>query len=204
MWQPTNTPEQDRVRKLNDLREQGIAPYPNRVERTHTSTSAIEAFEAAENDQHETPEPVVVTVTGRIVRQNLKGKVYFAHIEDGEGRVQLFVRIDNVTPETYELIKHSIDLGDFVQAAGWMMRTRAGEVSVMVTELALLAKALSPLPVIKERTTEDGTVERYGEFSDVIYLNKIPNKIWPPVTCTQLGQFNFFYGFSHKKILILC
>lgn len=167
MWQPTNTPEQDRFRKLNDLREQGIAPYPNRVERTHTSTSAIEAFEAVENDQHETPEPVMVTVTGRIVRQNLKGKVYFAHIEDGEGRVQLFVRINNVAPETYELIKHSIDLGDFVQATGSMMRTRAGEVSVMVTEFALLAKALSPLPVIKERTTEDGSVERYGEFSDV-------------------------------------
>jgi lysyl-tRNA synthetase class 2 len=164
MWQPTNTPEQDRLRKLNQLREQGITPYPNRVERTHTTLEAIRAFETVEND----PDAAVeVTVCGRIVRQNLKGKVYFAHVEDGAGRLQIFVRIDNVSAETYDMIKQSLDLGDFVQACGSMMRTRAGEASVLVRELVLLSKALSPLPVIKERVNEDGTVERYGEFSDV-------------------------------------
>lgn len=167
MWQPGNTPEQDRFRKLNELREQNIPAYPNRVQRTHTSAQAIQAFEAVENDDHTTPAPIPVIVCGRIVRQNLKGKVYFAHIEDGEGRVQLFVRIDAVGEDTYALIKRSIDLGDFVQASGTMMRTRAGEVSVMVDDFVLLAKALSPLPVIKEAVLEDGTVERHGEFSDV-------------------------------------
>jgi lysyl-tRNA synthetase class 2 len=164
MWQPTNTPEQDRFRKLNQLREQGIAPYPNRVTRTHTSLDAIRAFEAVESDPEAT---VNVTVCGRIVRQNLKGKVYFAHIEDGAGRLQLFVRIDFVSAETYDMIKQNLDLGDFVQASGSMMRTKAGEASVLVRELVLLSKALSPLPVIKERVNDDGTVERYGEFSDV-------------------------------------
>ncbi len=167
MWQPTNTPEQDRFRKLTELVEQGIDPYPTRAQRTHTTIEAIHAFEAVEDDQHQTPEPVNVTMCGRVVRQNLKGKVYFAHIEDGAGRVQLFVRIDSVGEETYAMIKQHIDLGDFVQASGTMMRTRAGEVSVQVTEFKLLAKALSPLPVIKEHVQEDGTVERYGEFSDV-------------------------------------
>lgn len=167
MWQPTNTPEQDRVRKLHELLEQGISPYPNRVTRTHTAREAIAAFEAAEAAQADAPSPVAVTVCGRIVRQNLKGKVYFAHIEDGSGRVQLFVRIDRVGEEAYDLVRRHLDLGDFVQASGTMMRTRAGEVSVLVDEIALLAKALSPLPVIKERINEDGTVERYGAFSDV-------------------------------------
>lgn len=167
MWQPTNTPEQDRFRKLKELRDQGIAAYPNRVERSHTTREAIQVFESVETGDHTTPHTVTVTVCGRIVRQNLKGKVYFAHIEDGAGRVQLFVRIDNVGEDTYAMIKHSIDLGDFVQASGTMMRTRAGEVSVMVQDFRLLAKALSPLPVIKERVSDDGTVERYGEFSDV-------------------------------------
>jgi len=165
MWQPTNTPEHDRLRKLHELRAQGIAPYPSRVKRTHTTQSAIRDFEAIEHD--ETAEPVTVTVCGRIVRQNLKGKVYFAHIEDGEGRLQLFVRINNVGDQTYDMIKRQIDLGDFVQATGTMMRTRAGEVSVMVDAFVLLAKALSPLPVIKERVRDDGTVERYGAFTDV-------------------------------------
>lgn len=167
MWQPTNTPETDRFRKLAHLREQGIAPYPNRVTRTHTTEEARRAFEAVETDDHQTPDPVIVTVCGRIVRQNLKGKVYFAHIEDGDGRLQLFVRIDNVGEDAYEIVKQTLDLGDFVQATGSMMRTRAGETSVLVTGLEILSKALSPLPVIKERVAEDGTVERYGAFSDV-------------------------------------
>ncbi len=167
MWQPSNTPERDRLRKLQELLETGVSPYPNRVQRTHTTAEAVAAFEAVEDADHQTPEPVRVTVCGRIVRQNLKGKVYFAHIEDGAGRLQLFVRINAVGEPTYDMIRHQIDLGDFVQASGTMMRTRRGEISVLVDGFELLAKALSPLPVIKERTLEDGTVERYGTFSDV-------------------------------------
>ena len=143
MWQPTNTPEQDRFRKLNQLREQGITPYPNRVERTHTTLEAIQAFEAVEGDPDVS---VNVTVCGRIVRQNLKGKVYFAHIEDGAGRLQLFVRIDFVSAETYDMIKQNLDLGDFVQASGSMMRTRAGEASALVREqVPLLLKTQQEL-----------------------------------------------------------
>ncbi len=164
MWQPTNTPEHDRVRKLNALREAGISAYPNRVKRTHTTADAIRAYEAAvsasDSDSAGGSIGVEVTVCGRIVRQNLKGKVYFAHIEDGEGRLQLFVRIDNVGEAAYEMIKQSLDLGDFVQASGSMMQTKTGEISVNVQELVLLAKALSPLPVIKERVLDNGTVER--------------------------------------------
>ncbi|MBN1566023.1 MAG: lysine--tRNA ligase [Anaerolineae bacterium] len=170
MWEPTNTPEQDRFRKLQELRAQGIDAYPTQVERTHTTAAARQAYEVispADAESHDDAPPLNVTVCGRIVRQNLKGKVYFAHIEDGAGRLQLFVRIDNVGEDTYELIKQQIDLGDFVQASGSMMRTRTGEISVLVDEFVLLSKALSPLPVIKERELEDGTIERYGEFSDV-------------------------------------
>ncbi|HVO70113.1 MAG TPA: lysine--tRNA ligase [Aggregatilineaceae bacterium] len=166
-WRPGNTPETDRFRKLNELIEQGTSPYPNRVQRTHTTLEAIQAYEAAENENHETPEPIEVTVCGRVVRQNLKGKVFFAHIEDGAARLQLFVRADKISEKTYDLVKRYLDLGDFVQATGTMMRTHAGEVSVLVHDMTLLAKALSPLPVIKERTLDDGTVERYGAFSDV-------------------------------------
>jgi len=170
MWQPTNTPEQDRFRKLNALIAQGVATYPSRAERTHTAADAIAAFEAQENATPEgtDAEPIAVTVCGRIVRQNLKGKVYFAHIEDGTGRVQLFVRINNLGEEIYDtLVRNGLDLGDFVQASGSMMRTRTGEASVNVEQLTLLSKALSPLPVIKERTLDDGSTERYGEFSDI-------------------------------------
>ena len=170
MWEPTNTPERDRFRKLLELREQGIEAYPTQVKRTHTTVQARQAYEAvsAEGDVgHDAEQAIHVTVCGRIVRQNAKGKVYFAHIEDGAGRLQLFVRINNVGEGAYEIIKQQIDLGDFVQASGTLMRTRTGEISVLVDEFVLLSKALSPLPVIKEQVTEDGTTERHGEFSDV-------------------------------------
>jgi lysyl-tRNA synthetase class 2 len=167
MWRPGNTPEQDRFRKVQELADQGITPYPNRVQRSHTIAQAIDDFERAEHPEEAPAAPVEVTVCGRIVRQNLKGKVYFAHIEDSTGRVQLFVRIDHVGEETYEILKRYFDLGDFVQASGHMTRTRTGEISVMVHQIGLLSKGLSPLPIIKEHVNEDGSVERYGEFSDV-------------------------------------
>jgi lysyl-tRNA synthetase class 2 len=167
MWKPANNLEQERLEKLTLLHEHGISAFPNRVERTHTTEEAIRAYEDLEGKDRDAINALNVTVCGRVVRQNLKGKVYFAHIEDGTGRLQLFVRINNVGEDVFEMIKQALDLGDFVQASGGMMRTRTGEISVMVQQFDVLAKALSPLPVIKERAAADGQVERYGTFSDV-------------------------------------
>lgn len=167
-WEPSNNVERDRMDKLQYLLDHNIDPYPKRVERTHSVQRAIDLYEAAEAESNEDePQTETVTVAGRIVRQNLKGKVYFAHIADETGRVQLFVRINSVGEEIFEIIKDAFDMGDFVQASGPMMRTRAGEISVNVQDIKMLAKSLSPLPVIKERVLEDGTTERYGEFSDI-------------------------------------
>ncbi|MBN1283931.1 MAG: lysine--tRNA ligase [Anaerolineae bacterium] len=163
VWEPSNQLEAERLEKLQHLRSAGIDPYPNRVKRTHTTAEAVAAFETVEAAGG----AVTVTVCGRIVRRNIKGKVSFMHIEDGAGRLQLFVRVDSIGEAMYTLVKEkAIELGDFVQATGTMMRTKTGEVSVNVGELVVLAKALSPLPVIKQQTLDDGTVKQYGEFSD--------------------------------------
>jgi len=94
------------------------------------------------------------------------GKVTFAHIEDGSGTIQLFLRIQNLGEDTYELFRQNFDLGDFVAAEGKLMRTRTGERSLLVERICMLAKAISPLPVIKEKEI-DGRVVRYTHFSDV-------------------------------------
>ncbi|MFN8375530.1 MAG: lysine--tRNA ligase, partial [Anaerolineae bacterium] len=113
------------------------------------------------------PAPTVM-VCGRVRRVNLKGKVSFMHIEDESGRVQLFLRVNDLGEQTYDLIKDKlIDTDDFVQAKGTTMRTKAGEASVLVTEFRLLAKSLSPLPVVKQQVQDDGSVIEFGEFSDV-------------------------------------
>ena len=172
MWQPSNNLEQERLEKLRQLEAAGITPYPARVERTHTSTQALTAFEAYAADHPETAESgetsVQVTVVGRIRRINIKGKVSFLHIEDQTGRIQLFLRVNDMDEAMYNAIKDKlIDVDDFVQASGTMMRTKAGEISVRVTDLKLLSKSISPLPVIKQKTNDDGSITEFGEFSDV-------------------------------------
>ncbi|MFN8529186.1 MAG: lysine--tRNA ligase [Anaerolineae bacterium] len=169
MWTP-NRLEQERLDKLNALEANGVTAYPARVERTHTCAQAFAAYaeaEAAAPAPDQVP-PIAVTVTGRIRRQNVKGKVSFLHIEDESGRLQLFLRINDMDAAMYQRVADKqIELDDYVQASGTLMRTQAGEISVRVNEFKLLAKSLSPLPVIKQVKQDDGTVTEYGEFSDV-------------------------------------
>jgi lysyl-tRNA synthetase class 2 len=166
MWQP-NKLEQERLEKVQRLEALGIDPFPRRVERTHTCAQAIAEYEKLEPQDAEAAQSLEVTVCGRIRRVNVKGKLSFLHIEDESGRVQLFLRVNDMDEAVYNLIKDKlIDMDDFVEASGTMMRTKAGEVSVLVHELKLLAKSLSPLPVIKQQVNEDGTVVEFGEFSD--------------------------------------
>lgn len=149
--------EQQRRLKLARLRELGIDPYPARARRTHTAAQAIAALER----MAEGVEGVVVTVAGRLVSIRVMGRSSFAHIEDGSGRLQLYVQRDSVGEELYTLFKQNLDLGDFVEATGPVFRTRTGEPSVHVTGLRLLAKALRPLPVVKEK---DGQI--FDAFTD--------------------------------------
>ncbi len=162
MWQP-NKLERERLEKAARLAEAGVPLYPARTQRTHRIAQAVEAFIADESAE----QALEVTLLGRIRRLNSKGKLSFAHIEDESGRVQLFLRVNTLGAEMYERIRRKlIDVDDFVEARGEMMRTRTGEISVNVRQLRLLAKSLSPLPVVKEQRLDDGTLVEYGEFKD--------------------------------------
>ena len=173
MWQPSKL-ELERLEKAERLQDRGVVLYPLRTERTHRVAVAVQEYLAQEADKSisggdgSEPEPIEVIVAGRIRRLNSKGKVSFAHLEDESGRVQLFMRVDALGEATYELVRRKlIDVDDFVQASGGMIRTRTGEISVAVRELRLISKALTPLPVVKEQHRDDGTVIEYGEFKDI-------------------------------------
>ena len=167
MWQPTKL-ELERLEKAERLQALGVELYPARVSRSCGIADAVEAFLRQEARAGAAADPLEVTVTGRIRRLNSKGKVSFAHIEDEGGRVQLFMRVNDLGEEVYEQVRRKlIDVDDFVQASGAMMRTRAGEISVAVQHLRLLSKALTPLPVVKEQRQADGNVIEYGGFTDV-------------------------------------
>ncbi len=172
MWQPTKL-ELERLEKAERLQALGVELYPARVSRSCSIADAVKAFltqeeRAGAGAESAAADPLEVTVTGRIRRLNSKGKVSFAHIEDESGRVQLFLRVNDLGEKVYEQVRRKlIDVDDFVQASGAMMRTRAGEISVAVRHLRLISKALTPLPVVKEQRQEDGNVIEYGEFTDV-------------------------------------
>ncbi|HET6594245.1 MAG TPA: lysine--tRNA ligase [Anaerolineales bacterium] len=157
-----NSLEQIRLQKLEELRAEGVEAYPTRAERTHLSTDAIAEFEAAEKDDGE----VKATLAGRIRAMRPMGKVSFAHIEDGAGKIQLFFRLNEVGKENLEFFNRLFDIGDFIQAEGVMFRTKTGEVTLHVHNFKLLAKSISPLPAAKDETLEDGTVVRHAALED--------------------------------------
>jgi lysyl-tRNA synthetase class 2 len=155
--------ELTRLEKLREMEAKGISPYPTRAEQTHTSKEAIEAFLKSEEDGDETP--IQVTLAGRIRALRPMGKIAFAHIDDRDGRVQLFFRINDLGDEKMEALSAYYDLGDFIQASGHMFRTRRGEVTLYVEDFKMLSKALRPLPAAKDEIV-DGEVLRHAKLSD--------------------------------------
>jgi lysyl-tRNA synthetase class 2 len=155
--------EKIRFEKIQNMRAEGIEPYPTRAHRTHTIQQAIAAFEASE--AQEDAQPVAATLAGRLRSIRIMGKIAFAHIEDGTGRVQLFLRQNELGEEKLKQFTDYFDLGDFIEASGMMMRTRSGEVSLQVESLQMLAKAITPLPAAKDELV-DGKVVRHATLSD--------------------------------------
>ena len=127
-----------RREKLESLREAGSDPFLlTCFDKTHSSAQVIENFEALEGS--------TVRVAGRIMSRRIMGKACFAHIQDVDGQIQLYVRLDMMGEEPYAQFK-KMDIGDIVGAEGEVFKTRAGEVSVKTTAVTLLSKSLLPLP----------------------------------------------------------
>ncbi|MFY9616414.1 MAG: lysine--tRNA ligase [Candidatus Dormiibacterota bacterium] len=138
---------QQRLRKLAALREAGVEPFAIRFDRSHLAADAIAEFEerekAAAKDEETRFGPV--SVAGRVTRHRSQGKVAFADVVDGSGKLQIYARLDALGEAGMRLV-NDLDLGDIVGASGEVFRTRRGEVSLDVAELTLLTKALRPLP----------------------------------------------------------
>ena len=141
-----NEQQQVRIAKAKALREAGIDPYPARSSRTLTTNAALERYAAREAERNDGRDTEQVTLAGRIVSFRDMGKSAFAHIEDGDGRVQLYFRANVLGAEEYTRVIRLTDLGDFVQASGRLFRTRTGEISLEVASWAMLAKAITPPP----------------------------------------------------------
>jgi lysyl-tRNA synthetase class 2 len=155
--------EKIRYEKILAMRAAGREPYPTRTEVTCTIAEAIKQFESVENSPD--VKMTRATIAGRLRAIRLMGKLAFAHIEDGTGRIQLFMRVNELGEEAMELLKTEFDLGDFIQAKGEVTRTRSGEVSLLVSEFKMLAKSITPLPAAKDEVI-DGQLVRHATLAD--------------------------------------
>src|SRR6267154_4717448 len=133
----------ERRAKLAELRRRGVA-FPNDFPREHLAADLHQAWDEKSNEEIQ-PKAVKATIAGRMMLKRVMGKASFATIQDMSGRIQLYVTRDAVGEAAYEAFKH-YDLGDILGARGTLFKTKTGELSVKVTELRLLSKALRPLP----------------------------------------------------------
>ncbi len=147
------------------LEAAGINPYAYSWNVTDYAAVTLAAFDDARHQPDASgvaPEPLIVSMAGRIMKKRVMGKAAFIDLQDGTGTMQVYVTRDDLPEGFYnDVFKRMLDLGDIVGIEGFVFRTQTGHVSVHARRLELLAKALRPMPVVKEK---DGVV--YNEVTD--------------------------------------
>lgn len=176
--------EQENIRreKLNELKKLGVDPYPAALYPVNETAAHIKAAYTEETkDQFQQ-----VCIAGRIMSMRDMGKAGFAVIQDSTGRIQLYIRRDDICPAEdktrYNTIwKKLLDIGDIIGIKGFVFITKTGETSIHVQDYTLLSKSLRPLPVVKEKEGEtyDAVTDpefRYRQrYADLIINPKVKN-----------------------------
>ena len=155
--------EQERQRRnsLEELRKLNIDPYPaSGYDVNTTSTEILENYDEEKGNYQE------VSLAGRMMNRRVMGNASFAELQDEKGRIQIYVKRDNICPDTdkthyNQVFKKLLDIGDIIGVRGNVFKTKVGEVSINVEEFKILSKSLKPLPVVKEK---DGRI--YDAFTD--------------------------------------
>lgn len=130
--------------KLQDLRNSGIEPYIDRFKVIHTIDFIIQKYRNLQKEELEKVSDEI-TIAGRIMTRREHGKTTFCHIQDSSGKIQIYVRKDEVGDESYQAFS-TFDIGDIIGIAGKIFRTRTGELTIHAKNITLLTKSLRPLP----------------------------------------------------------
>jgi lysyl-tRNA synthetase class 2 len=135
---------QQRRKKLQAIAGLGFEAYPRRYEATHTIPQIVASYSSFSTEQL-SAEKIMVRVPGRLMTLRPHGKAGFAHLAGGGQQLQVYVRLDAVGERDFELFK-LLDLGDVIGAAGYLFRTRTGELTIHAEQLQFLVKSLLPMP----------------------------------------------------------
>ena len=155
---PVTDPLVARARKLAELERDGIDPFPVGWKPSDTAAGLVAAF-------RDDGSAVTGRIAGRVVSVRPHGRTTFLHLADASGRIQVYLRDDDLGEATHELLER-LDLGDIVGVSGEVFRTRTGEITLRASELRLLAKSLRPLPLGKVVEGEDGDARAYHRVVD--------------------------------------
>ncbi|MDD8017846.1 MAG: lysine--tRNA ligase [Bacteroidota bacterium] len=146
-----------RREELDHLRTAGVNPYPYEFQRNSSAKEILANF------KDDAPQ-WVVAVAGRIMSMRRMGKASFCHVLDMTGRIQVYLKKDDLG-EPYDHFK-LLDIGDIIGVEGYVFRTKTGEISIHAQRYVLLSKSLRPLPVVKEKVDEQGNKVTFDPFSD--------------------------------------
>ncbi len=156
--------EQEVLRRdsLKQLRELGINPYPAEAYEVNANAADILANYEKDKTAYKT-----ISIAGRIMGRNIMGAASFAELQDSTGRIQIYLKRDELCPGDDKTIyntvfKKLLDIGDFIGVEGYVFTTQTGEISVHVTKFTVLSKSLRPLPIVKR--DDDGNV--YDGFTN--------------------------------------
>ncbi len=133
----------EKVRKLQELRDTGIDPYPYGYTQTHHAQEINQQYARLQPAEHTTDN---VNIAGRIMLKRVMGKASFYHIQDQSGRVQIYFREEAVGKESYEFLTKKLDLGDIIGVEGVIFKTKMGEVTIEASSYRILCKSLLPMP----------------------------------------------------------
>ncbi len=155
-----------RREEREELIRLGIDPYPAELYPVNVS-----AKEIADNYEKQKSDYKNISIAGRLMSRRIMGNASFAELQDSTGRVQVYIRRDDICPEEDKTLyntvfKKLLDIGDIIGVKGYVFTTQTGEISIHVTELKVLTKSLRPLPVVKEVVDEEGNKVVYDAFSD--------------------------------------
>jgi len=150
-----------RLEKLEGLKKLGIEPFPSQVRRTHTNKEVIDNFNKFLKSKER------IFLVGRIRAIRGHGGSTFIHIEDGTGRIQVYLKKDVLGVKNYKNFQDFYDIGDFIEAEGTLFKTKRGEKTLEAKNFRMLAKALLPLPE-KWEGLEDKEVRRRKRYLDLL------------------------------------
>jgi len=135
---------QIRRNKLDQLRALGVDPFGHKFDQTHHAGELLRLYAETSGEELESNQ-VEVSIAGRIMQKRDMGKASFAHVQDLSGKIQIYVRKDEIGDTMYDAFK-LLDLGDLIGVRGYVFRTKTGELSIRARSLEVLTKSLYPLP----------------------------------------------------------